>query len=363
MNRSSMLARFWNSCFRWSCPLVSPSARSSAGQPRGLLCESLESRNLLAADFAGAGMLDPIFDPAAESPEAFVAAEVGTLEAQLTVAGEEGLQQDEHDGELLEAIEKLITDLRTLREESEITPEQIEQLKADVQAVFDAAEPPDPELVDAFKEELSDALQDGKLTLPEVVDLSLSLKDVIRSAKIPVEETKVVLEDLKGIVEASNVDREDIALIVDDLQAIGEALPNRWIQPDGELQDAVQQLATDLQTLREESEVTPEQIEQLKADVQAVLDGAQPPDPELVMAFQGELNDALEDGKLSLSETLALMASLNEVLESAGIPAEELQAVVGDLRAIVEASNIERDDLELIAEDLRAIREALPGRR
>ena len=126
-----------------------------------------------------------------------------------------------------------------------------------------------------------------------------------------------------------------------------------------DLKDAINQLIRDLQMIKDESDITQEQIDALRASLIAMLDEAQRPDRELVEIFFEDLADALADGTLDIEERLLLLGDLYDVLESANIEPDEFWDVADDVRVIGDASNVDRNDVILIINDVRAIIDAL----
>ncbi len=154
------------------------------------------------------------------------------------------------------------------------------------------------------------------------------------------------------------------------LGAIIEQLPNHpgveW-EPGQNISDQqkenIKQLLQDLERLKEESEVTDEQKEALVDSFVAVFDDATRPDSETVVEFATSLQDALEDGEVSLSEYRDLKEDFNAILESANISPDEVKGFVNALQDVIDSSNVDRDDLEVIASDLAAIREEFQENR
>lgn len=123
----------------------------------------------------------------------------------------------------------------------------------------------------------------------------------------------------------------------------------------------LQKLFSDLNAIRADSEVTPEQITQLVGNVATLLDGATLPSQESVSQLLDDLQAAAEDGQFTPVELVQLSNAVDAVLEGANVSREEVQAVVADLWAIVDASGVTQEDIQVITGDLQAIVEEFQG--
>jgi len=116
--------------------------------------------------------------------------------------------------------EKLKTDLKALRDSSNITPEQKEKLVTDLRTMFQGANPPSQESLKAFANALSQARSDGTLSSLEKMNLVACAKAVLDSSNIPLEEVEAVIADTKEIIAASGIEQADVEEIGNDLRAI-----------------------------------------------------------------------------------------------------------------------------------------------
>jgi hypothetical protein len=121
-------------------------------------------------------------------------------------------------------VDKLADDLAAIRAGSNVTPEQVQKLSQDLMAMAEGANRPSPESVDALARDLAEALEDGKLTKREQIQLAKALEDVLTSANVSPEEFAAVVEDIEQILVSSGVSRSDVAVIRADLEAIYEEL-------------------------------------------------------------------------------------------------------------------------------------------
>lgn len=120
-------------------------------------------------------------------------------------------------------------------------------------------------------------------------------------------------------------------------------------------QQNVAQLKTDLTEIKQGSQVTPEQKQELQSSLTAMAEGATRPDPVLVEALATDLSDAMSDGNLSNTEKMKLASELQKVMNSANIPASEVEAAIADAQAVLQASGVDQQDVEKVVADMQAI--------
>ena len=120
-------------------------------------------------------------------------------------------------------------------------------------------------------------------------------------------------------------------------------------------QQNIQKLSSDLQAIKQGSQVTPEMKQALKNDLMAMAEGATKPDPAAVDKLASDLSDAMSDGKITNAEKAKLSNDLYAVMNSANIPASEVNAAIADAKVILTASGISKNDVQTIANDLKAI--------
>jgi hypothetical protein len=117
-------------------------------------------------------------------------------------------------------LDKLIADLKGIRQGSQVTQAQKEALKADLFAIVDSATRPDASLVEQLATDLASALADGKVSSVEMTRLANDLKKVMNSANIPMSEVNQAIADAQNILTASGIDQSDVQTVVNDLKAI-----------------------------------------------------------------------------------------------------------------------------------------------
>jgi uncharacterized protein YdeI (BOF family) len=120
-------------------------------------------------------------------------------------------------------------------------------------------------------------------------------------------------------------------------------------------QQNINRLATDLNAIKQGSQVTQAQKNALKNDLLAMADGATRPDPALVQQLANDLAGAMSDGQLSSREKTKLTQDLYQVMNSANISVAEVNQAIADAQAILQASGINRAAAQTIASDLKAI--------
>lgn len=120
-------------------------------------------------------------------------------------------------------------------------------------------------------------------------------------------------------------------------------------------QKNVQKLQSDLQAIKQGSQVTSEQKLALKNDLLAMADGATKPDAALVQQLATDLSAALADGNVSNQEKAKLAKDLDAVMDSANVPAAEVQQAITDAQAILSASGVSKSEVQTVVTDLQAI--------
>lgn len=120
-------------------------------------------------------------------------------------------------------------------------------------------------------------------------------------------------------------------------------------------QQNLTKLKTDAEQIKSGSQVTQQQKDQLKRDLEAMIHGATRPDAALVDQLAADLSAAMADGKVSGLEKTKLMKDIEKVLNSSGISMTEVNAVIADAQAILAASGVSKADAQTIGNDLKAI--------
>lgn len=127
-------------------------------------------------------------------------------------------------------------------------------------------------------------------------------------------------------------------------------------------QQNLNQLRADLAGIREGSNVTPEQKNDLKNSLMTLADGATKSSAASVEALSSSLQSALADQTLTNLEKAQLASCVQEVLNSANIPPDEVSAVIEDARAILESADVSEDEIQQVVNDLKSIAAELKNR-
>lgn len=124
-------------------------------------------------------------------------------------------------------------------------------------------------------------------------------------------------------------------------------------------QQNINQLFSDLQSIKGGSAVTQEQKKQLIVDLvkdlNAMADGATKPDPKTIDRLATDLAAAFDDGKLSNLDLRKVITDVDKILDSAGIPSTEVNALIADVQTILATSGITRTEVDAVVKDLKAI--------
>ncbi|MBI3879974.1 MAG: hypothetical protein HY301_07900 [Verrucomicrobia bacterium] len=117
-------------------------------------------------------------------------------------------------------LKQLQTDLGSIKSGSQVTTEQKQALAKSLRAMADGATKPNPALTQQLANDLSQAVADGKLSVPEKMKLSQDLTAVMNSANIPPAEVNQAIADAQVILVASGVTKAEVQKVAADCQAI-----------------------------------------------------------------------------------------------------------------------------------------------
>lgn len=265
--------------------------------------------------------------------------------------------------EQLENLAQLYADLETIRSASDVTEEMVDQLEANLLALSEQFQS-DPEAYEDFMTMVALARADGRLSWVDLILLMDDFHALMNASDVDYEDLRIIIGDIEVILEASNVDREEVAQILSDLAAIfREAYANSRLPKPSEQQQAnILKLVEDLQQIRHESEIAPEDIAELRASLRAMVDT--PPSEESLQTLSAAIHTLAADGRLSFIDMVRLLDNVWIVLKSAGVTPEELKVAIADVREVLAKSNVDAEDIRQILADLEAIvREFLPDFR
>jgi hypothetical protein len=145
------------------------------------------------------------------SPSRSTAAQSGSSSKNLSAPVSQTQQQN---------INKLSTDLQTIKKGSQVTTAQKDALKNDLLAMAEGATKPDAAAVEKLATDLSATLADASLSSKEMLQLTTDLNAVMNSANISSADVQKAITDAQAILTASGVTQAEVELIVADLKAI-----------------------------------------------------------------------------------------------------------------------------------------------
>ena len=125
--------------------------------------------------------------------------------------------------------------------------------------------------------------------------------------------------------------------------------------PTPEQQANLDQLKSDLTSIKAGSTVTPEQKQQLAASLQACATGATKPSQESTAALANSLSTAMADRNVSSTEKVQIAGAVQAVLASAGVSSAEIESVVTSAQAILQSSGVTQATVALVVNDLKVI--------
>jgi hypothetical protein len=119
-------------------------------------------------------------------------------------------------------IAKLKEDAAAEKAESTVTDEQKASFKTELKTALSGTQKPDPATTEALATDLSNAMQDGKLSKKEIKALQQDVNKVLNSANITDEEIAALKASSKEILAASNLTQDEINKLVNDVAAIAQ---------------------------------------------------------------------------------------------------------------------------------------------
>jgi len=146
-----------------------------------------------------------------------------------------------------------------------------------------------------------------------------------------------LLADLNQIKSESEVTSDQVVQLRTDLSALIKAAVSK---------EDVEAFVQGLQTALDDGELSEEEKEQLLADLAG----------EEVATFVDDLKAAMEDGEVDLQEALGLRQDIQAIRETSTVPPELVEAVKSDIEEIKEASHVDYPDVKTVAEDIRTIK-------
>ena len=121
------------------------------------------------------------------------------------------------------------------------------------------------------------------------------------------------------------------------------------------VQQALARVRADLAAIQANSQVTPEQKQQLAKDLLATAQSANKPTAATVAALANDLSAAFAQKPLPETDCNRLLTDLAAVLNPANIQSAQMQAIFADIQAIFQVNGLSRKDAMRIADDAKAI--------
>lgn len=182
--------------------------------------------------------------------------------------------------------------------------------------------------------------------------LCLMCSLVAAQSRVRVEK-QVKAAQVRGDAEAAT-QKEKSSELSEKMTGKNAAKPNGSHLSEQQTKN-VQKLQADLNAIKQGSRVTQDQVNTLKADLMAMVDGATKPDQALVQKLANDLANAIADGKLTSKEKAQLSQDLYAVMNSANIPTSEVNQAIADAQTIFAASGITKEEVTVIVSDLKTI--------
>jgi len=114
-------------------------------------------------------------------------------------------------------------------------------------------------------------------------------------------------------------------------------------------------LQAHIAAIKPNSQVTPQQKQQLAADLMALAQGPKKPSLGSANKLAQDMSAALVQQAPSEGARSRLVQDLNAALNPANISATHMQDIISDVQAVFQASGVARKDAVVIADDVKAI--------
>jgi hypothetical protein len=121
------------------------------------------------------------------------------------------------------------------------------------------------------------------------------------------------------------------------------------------VQQSLARVRADLAAIKPDSQVTPEQKQQLSKDLLATAQGANKPSSATTAALANELSAAVAQKPLSDSRRNRLLTDLAAVLNPGDIQPTQMQAIVSDVQAIFQANGMMHKDAAKVSDAVKAV--------
>ncbi|MEZ6110255.1 MAG: dockerin type I domain-containing protein [Pirellulaceae bacterium] len=121
---------------------------------------------------------------------------------------------------------------------------------------------------------------------------------------------------------------------------------------------ALDQLMTDLNSLRAEFDITASTVASMVGNFSDLFESATAPSATAVTTLFTRFENATSDGQISIFEFLQLSGDVNAVLSSAGLSQQQIQETLGSLTSLIQDSGVSLDDFGVILDDVRVLFES-----
>lgn len=193
------------------------------------------------------------------------------------------------------------------------------------------------------------------------IDALLVINHLNANAAGPLAGAPAVL-DVNGDGEISP---NDVQRVVNrlNLQGAGrigafDVLGDQSLSLNDAQRTALDQLMTDLNSLRAEFDITANTVASMVANFSDLFESANPPSAAAVATLFTHFENATSDGQISIFEFLQLSGDVNAVLSSAGLSQQQIQETLGSLTSLIQDSGVSLDDFGVILNDVRVLFES-----
>ena len=100
------------------------------------------------------------------------------------------------------------------------TPQQKQAVAQDLYKILATANKPSQQSVQAFANDLTAYLADGKITTAEAMRLTQDMQAVLASANISQQDAQKLMRDVQTLLKATNLTQADAQTLQRDVQAI-----------------------------------------------------------------------------------------------------------------------------------------------
>lgn len=122
------------------------------------------------------------------------------------------------------ALQKLATDIQTIRAKSQVTDTLIAALVEDLKTASQTGTPPSTESVQTLVIAVQTAFTDGAVSTAEAAKIALAAQAIVAETGLSAELVAEIKADVQALGAASGITADDVALIKQDLTDLTAAL-------------------------------------------------------------------------------------------------------------------------------------------